>query len=122
MHFLCDHPEIHGVVHVTSPNPVQNSDMMATLRAALHRPWSLPTPKPLVHIGAMFMRTDPALALTGRRCVPSRLTAAGFEFTHPTCDSAVENLLTGGDVSQPVTAAVTANIMAGGVGAEKPLP
>jgi uncharacterized protein len=94
VHFLCDHAEIDGVVHVTSPNPVRNRDMMATLRAALHRPLSLPTPKPLVHIGAMFMRTDPALALTGRRCIPSRLTSAGFEFKHATFQPAVGNLLT----------------------------
>lgn len=92
--FLCDHAEINGVVHITSPNPIQNRNMMATLRAALHRPWSLPTPKPLVYIGAMFMRTDPALALTGRRCIPKRLTTAGFEFKQATFQSAVENLLT----------------------------
>jgi uncharacterized protein len=67
--------------------------MMATLGAALHRPWSIPTPKPLVHIGAMFMRTDPALALTGRRCIPHRLSDAGFKFAHPTFDSAVRHLL-----------------------------
>ena len=32
--FLCDQPAIDGVVHVTSPNPVQNRDMMAALRVA----------------------------------------------------------------------------------------
>lgn len=93
VHFLCEHVEIDGVVHITSPNPVQNREMMATLRSALHRPWSFPTPKPLVHIGALFMRTDPALALTGRRCIPRRLIEAGFEFTNPTFESAVRHLL-----------------------------
>ena len=93
VHFLCDHSTIDGVVHLTSPNPVQNRDMMAALRAALHRPWSPPTLKPFVHIGAMFMRTDPALALTGRRCIPRRLTEAGFEFEHPSFDAAVRHLL-----------------------------
>jgi NAD dependent epimerase/dehydratase family enzyme len=58
LHFLC--AQIDGVVNVTSPNPVQNRNMMAALRAALHGRWSLPRAKPLVHIGAMFMRTDPA--------------------------------------------------------------
>jgi NAD dependent epimerase/dehydratase family enzyme len=45
----------------------------------------------------MFMRTDPALALTGRRCIPRRLTDAGFEFAHPTFDSAVRGLLSDGE-------------------------
>lgn len=94
--FIRDHDDIAGVVHVTAPNPTQNRDMMAALRNALHRPWSPPTPKPLVHLGALLMQTDPALALTGRRCVPTRLLDAGFEFTHPNFDSALEDLLVNG--------------------------
>jgi len=41
------------------------------------------------------MGSDPALALTGRRCVPSRLLAAGLDFAHPTFDSALDDLLSG---------------------------
>lgn len=91
--FILDHDDISGVVHITAPEPVRNRDMMAALRGALHRPWAPPTPKPLVHLGAALMRTDPALALTGRRGVPRRLLDAGFEFNHRTFDSAVHNLL-----------------------------
>jgi hypothetical protein len=91
--FIRDHDDIAGTVHVTAPNPIQNRDMMATLRTALQRPWSPPSPKPLVHLGALLMRTDPALALTGRRGVPRRLLDAGFEFDHPTFDSALQDLL-----------------------------
>jgi NAD dependent epimerase/dehydratase family enzyme len=39
------------------------------------------------------MGSDPALALTGRRCVPRRLLDAGFEFEHPTFDDALADLL-----------------------------
>jgi uncharacterized protein (TIGR01777 family) len=91
--FLRVHDDLAGIVHVTAPSPIRNRDMMATLRRALHRPWSPPTPKPLVHLGAWAMGSDPALALTGRRCVPSRLLAAGLDFAHPTFDSAVDDLL-----------------------------
>lgn len=98
LRFVCETSTMEGVVHVTSPNPIQNREMMSELRSALHRPWSLPTPKPLVHIGALLMRTDPALALTGRRCVPRRLSDAGFEFQHPAFGVAV-NDLTGRGVS-----------------------
>ncbi|MEO8696407.1 MAG: TIGR01777 family oxidoreductase [Acidimicrobiales bacterium] len=93
--FICDHDDISGIVHVTAPNPTQNRDMMAALRNALHRPWSPPTPKPLVHLGALLMKSDPALALTGRRCVPKRLLDAGFEFKHTNFACALQNLLDG---------------------------
>lgn len=91
--FIRSHDEVAGIVHVTAPNPIRNRDMMAALRAALRRPWSPPTPKPLVHLGGLLMGTDPALALTGRRCVPRRLLGAGFEFDHPRFESAIDDLL-----------------------------
>jgi NAD dependent epimerase/dehydratase family enzyme len=93
LRFVCDAPELDGVVHITAPNPIRNRDMMAALRGALHRPWSPPTPTPLVHLGARLMGSDPALALTGRRCVPTRLLDAGFAFSYPTFDSALTELL-----------------------------
>ena len=84
---------LSGAVHVTSPNPVRNADLMATLRKVLHRPAALPTPAALVHLGARVLGTDPALALTGRRCVPARLLEADFVFTYPRLDGALEDLL-----------------------------
>jgi uncharacterized protein (TIGR01777 family) len=93
LRFVIERPELEGIMHVTSPNPIRNRDMMASLRSALHRPWSPPTPAPLVHVGARLMRTDPALALTGRRCVPRRLVEAGFEFEHPDFDTTIAELL-----------------------------
>jgi uncharacterized protein (TIGR01777 family) len=88
-----------GVLHVTSPNPVRNAELMATLRKALHRPVAPPTPAALVRLGARILRTDPALALTGRRCVPARLLEADFRFAYPTLDEALRDLL-----SNPVVA------------------
>lgn len=91
--FLVERATMEGVVHVTAPNPIRNRDMMAALRRALHRPWSPPTPEPLVHVGARLMGTDPALALTGRRCIPERLLDAGFEFRHLRFPEALADLL-----------------------------
>lgn len=91
--FISERDDIDGVVHVTAPNPVENRDMMTALRKAVRRPWSPPTPKPFVHVGARVLRTDPALALTGRRCVPRRLLDAGFAFRHPTFGPAIEDLV-----------------------------
>jgi uncharacterized protein (TIGR01777 family) len=77
-----DDPHLSGVVHATSPHPVRNAELMAALRKVVRRP-GVPAPVPLVHLGALLLRTDPALALTGRRCVPRRLLEAGFTFEYP---------------------------------------
>jgi uncharacterized protein (TIGR01777 family) len=88
-----DDSGLRGPVHVTSPHPARNAELMASLRRVLHRPPAPPTPAALVRLGAIVLRTDPALALTGRRCVPSRLLAAGFTFTHPELLPALHDLL-----------------------------
>ncbi|WP_327002076.1 DUF1731 domain-containing protein [Dactylosporangium sp. NBC_01737] len=88
-----DDPQLSGVVHATSPEPVRNAELMAALRQALRRPPAPPTPAPLVRLGAFVLRTDPALALTGRRCVPARLQRAGFQFAHPQLRAALGDLL-----------------------------
>jgi uncharacterized protein len=82
-----------GVVHVTSPEPVRNAELMATLRRVLRRPPAPPTPAALVHLGARVLRTDPALALTGRRAVPRRLLAHGYRFRYPHLADALHHLL-----------------------------
>ena len=86
-------PELSGVVHATSPNPVTNAELMAALRQVLHRPLAPPTPAWLLRLGTLLLRSDPALALTGRRCVPRRLLEAGFVFEHPDLAAALEDLL-----------------------------
>ena len=87
------HREIEGVVNVTSPYPVRNDELMREIRMHLHRPWSPPTPAPLVKLGAWLMGSDPAIALTGRRCVPARLLADGFDFEFPDLHGALDDLL-----------------------------
>jgi uncharacterized protein (TIGR01777 family) len=82
-----------GIVHATSPHPVRNAELMAGLRRCVHRPPAPPTPRVLVRAGAVLLRTDPALALTGRRAVPSRLLADGFRFEHPDLDGALAHLV-----------------------------
>ena len=81
-----------GVLLATAPHPVRNAELMTALRQALHRPAAPPTPTPLVRLGAVLLRTDPALGLTGRRAVSTRLTDAGFEFDHPDLAGALAEL------------------------------
>ncbi|WP_433825840.1 TIGR01777 family oxidoreductase [Actinoplanes sp. CA-015351] len=91
--FCLDDPSLSGVVHATSPHPVRNTELMSTLRRSLRRPVGLPSPAPLVHVGSVFLRADPALALSGRRGVPKKLIEAGFVFAHPELESAVIDLI-----------------------------
>lgn len=83
----------HGVLLATAPNPVRNSELMSSLRQVLHRPVAPPTPALAVRLGAVLLRTDPALGLTGRRAVPARLTEVGFTFRQPYLDAALADLL-----------------------------
>lgn len=79
--FIIKEQTLSGVVHVTSPNPVTNRELMGTLRKRYNRPWSPPTPALLIKVGAtLLFRTDPMLALTGRRAVPQKLLEKGFVF------------------------------------------
>jgi len=86
-------PDLIGIVHATSPNPVRNSALMRELRHAVHRPPAPPTPAWLVKLGAVVLRTDPALALTGRRAIPAKLNAVGHQFRYPDLPDALTELL-----------------------------
>lgn len=88
--FIIANESISGIVHVTSPNPVQNKTLMATLRRKLGRPWSPPTPAFLVKLGGILLfRTDPLLALTGRKAIPKKLLEQGFEFEIKSVEDAI---------------------------------
>jgi uncharacterized protein (TIGR01777 family) len=87
-----ERPEISGVFNVTGPNPVTNAVFMRELRRALYRPWSPPVPAWATRIGAFFLRTEPSLALTGRRCRPKRFLENGFRFEFPELRGALADL------------------------------
>ena len=90
--FCLDDAGLAGVVHATSPEPVTNAEFMAAFRRTWNRPAAPPTPAWLLRLGAVLLRTDPALALTGRRCVPGRLAGLGFGFKYPQIGAALEDL------------------------------
>jgi uncharacterized protein (TIGR01777 family) len=87
-----ERPDIAGAFNVTGPNPVKNVEFMRELRRALHRPWSPPVPAWATRIGAFFLRTEPSLALTGRRCRPKRFLESGFHFEFPELRGALNDL------------------------------
>jgi uncharacterized protein len=78
-----DEPTMSGTYHLTSPHPVTNDEMMATYRHLLGRRFGLPSPALVARLGAPLLGTSATLALTGRRCVPTRLLAEGHRFAQP---------------------------------------
>ncbi len=81
-----------GVYNATGPCPVTNAEFMCELRCALKRPWSPRTPAWLVRLAAFFLRTEPGLALEGRRCIPDRLVEEHFKFVYTNLESALADL------------------------------
>jgi len=84
--------DVIGVFNATGPNPVTNAEFMAELRRALHRPWCPPAPVWAVRLGSWLMRTDPSLALSGRRCTPKRFLKLGFKFQFPELRGALREI------------------------------
>ena len=94
LNFIVANASLTGIVHISSPIPVRNKDLLATLRTVLRMPWSPPTPAIAIRLGSRFIfKTDPLLALTGRRALPTKLTSAGFEFRQPELRLALDDLL-----------------------------
>lgn len=82
--FLIDHEELSGPVNLASPAPVPDRDFMHCLRQCWCPSYiGLSSPRPVLELGALVLRTETELMLKSRRVVPGRLTAAGFEFHFP---------------------------------------
>jgi uncharacterized protein len=91
--FLLAHPEIADPINVSSPNPVDNRELMATLRRVLGVRIGIPLFGWMLELGAFAIRTETELLLKSRWVVPSRLLAAGFEFEFPTLEGALRDIL-----------------------------
>jgi len=85
--FAMDTAAMAGPINVTSPEPVTNAEFTRALGRAVHRPAILPAPVFALRL-ALGAMTDEAL-LASARVVPARLQGAGFQFAHPTLDSAL---------------------------------
>lgn len=84
--------EMIGVVNIVSPKPIQNKDFMSELRKSLKMPIGIPTPKPILKIGAKIIGTETELVLKSRNVIPERLQENGFEFEFDTLEKAFKNL------------------------------
>lgn len=91
--FVMEHKDMEGVYNCTAPHPVPNQVLMQSLRQILKPPFYLPSPKVVLELGAMIIRTETELILKSRWVVPGRLLDHGFTFQYPTIDQALKDLL-----------------------------
>jgi uncharacterized protein len=87
---LAFHGDLHGPFNFCSPEPVRNLEMARALGNVLGRPAKMAVPRLVLKV---MMGEMAGVLLGGQRAVPSRLTAAGFEFRYPEIDGALADLI-----------------------------
>ena len=92
--FLQQQKALHGVFNTSAPHPVANKILMQAFRKIMKMPLGLPTPKWLLKIGAVFIKTETELVLKSRWVIPEKLLQAGYQFKYPVIDSVLKNILT----------------------------
>lgn len=90
--FLIERADLSGAVNIASPNPLPEKEFLKYLRDALGVKIGVPTPRPLLQVGAVLIRTETELLLKSRRVVPTRLLEAGFSFEFPRWEEASRDL------------------------------
>jgi uncharacterized protein len=91
--FLMENESIEGVVNIASPNPVENSEFMRTLRKAWGTDFGLSAREWMLGLGAFLLRSETELILKSRRVVPGRLRENGFRFDFPDWREAAADLV-----------------------------
>ncbi|GAA4320593.1 TIGR01777 family oxidoreductase [Mucilaginibacter gynuensis] len=88
--FLIAHQELEGAFNIASPYPIQNHEIMRTMRKAVGVPFGLPASKWMLGIGTLLLQTETELILKSRWVLPARLLDAGYTFKVPYIKDAVE--------------------------------
>jgi uncharacterized protein (TIGR01777 family) len=87
--FLLD-GDLAGPINITGPEPASNAEFTKALAAAVHRPAVLPVPGFALRVALGEFGGD---TMSSQRAVPTALTAAGFQFSHPTLADALRSAL-----------------------------
>ncbi|RCH55509.1 TIGR01777 family protein [Mucilaginibacter hurinus] len=88
--FLLDNPQLDGVFNIASPHPVQNHELMYTIRKAVGMPIGLPATKWMLEIGTLLLQTETELILKSRWVLPTRLLNEGYRFSVPYIHKAIQ--------------------------------
>jgi NAD dependent epimerase/dehydratase family enzyme len=85
--------DMDGAVNASAPHPLDNRQVMATLRHIVGAPVGIPAPRPVLEIGTFALRTETELVLKSRWVLPERLLAAGYQFEYPDFEPAVREIV-----------------------------
>jgi uncharacterized protein len=83
--------ELVGPVNLTAPKPVTNEQFTQALGNALHRPTVFPAPE--LGVRALYGEMGVEVLIRRPRVLPAKMLDAGFEFSLPTIDVALERAL-----------------------------
>jgi uncharacterized protein (TIGR01777 family) len=89
--FALETRNIVGPLNVTAPNPVTNAEFTRALGKQLRRPALFSVPSFALRI--MFGQMADEALLASARALPTRLQAAGFQFSRTTVDEALDEAL-----------------------------
>lgn len=91
--FLEERADLEGVVNLSAPEAVTNTELMRVLRRAVRMPLGVPAPRPVLEVGAWAIRTETELLLKSRWVRPERLSKAGYTFRHPRIEPAIDDIV-----------------------------
>ncbi|MEI3606398.1 TIGR01777 family oxidoreductase [Pseudogracilibacillus sp. SE30717A] len=91
--FLKEREDLSGVFNCSAPNPVSNQELMNLLRKEMNVAFGLPSPKWILEIGSMIIKTETELVLKSRWVIPERLEREGYRFTFNTLHKTLQDIL-----------------------------
>lgn len=91
--FLKEREDLSGVFNCSSPHPVTNREFMAELRKTMNIKFGLPSPRWLLELGAVVIKTETELILKSRWVIPDRLERSGYPFKYMKIDQALSQIL-----------------------------
>ncbi len=89
--YCITHDNLTGAINGTSPSPVTNQVFSKTLGTVLNRPTIFPMPRIMVKL--LMGQMGEELLLSGKRIMPMKVSAAGYNFQYKTLKGALKNLL-----------------------------
>ncbi|MDX5476717.1 MAG: TIGR01777 family oxidoreductase [Bacillaceae bacterium] len=88
--FCIKNESIQGAVNVTAPHPKRMHEFGKTIGKVMNRPHWIPAPSFALKI-ALGEMSD--LVLKGQKVMPAKLERAGFDFSFPNLEEALEDIL-----------------------------
>ncbi|PDY94200.1 TIGR01777 family oxidoreductase [Bacillus toyonensis] len=88
--FIIHKEEINGPLNITAPLPIRMKEFGETVATIMRKPHWLPVPSFMLHalLGEMSI-----LVLEGQHVLPSKAIEHGYQYTFPTIDHALQNIL-----------------------------